>query len=523
MRCFCFCYISIILEKIVAVIIQKMLHLKIIIFCAKEVFVMSFEEKAKRLIKRIVRRLPGFGYAFAKIDSYEKRITDITKTVQQANKEVMTLRLSYDEQISEITKNVSVLNDIIEEQTKKLGKISEELDFQLKVNIMSRFAIKKAVNAPITVVFLIEEPSVIKNVVSIIEEMNNDARFEVVLVNLWYKVYNDKTYTYKRPNIESVLDISKYVMFESYNIHEDKWIVLEKLMPDYVFFSRPYDFYRNELYHIEMVSKYARTCYVPYGIQTIGGEVEQMVLTPECGNLYYFFMDNAIRERVISEALRGTRFAKEGRLVYLGYPGMDMLSLHNEIKHVNDESFAILWLPRWNSNENNCHFFEYKDILVDYAQQSKKCRVILRPHSLCFEHFLNSGEMTEIELEQLRKDYSAPNKIDEASSYIEAFSESTVLVADETSLIAEYFLTGKPIVFCKKETHFSLLMEKLIEGCYVVHSKEELVRVLEQLKDGNDSLKTKREEIMQEYLLDYGASVACNIKEELWKDFNNEV
>jgi len=488
---------------------------------------MTFVGKVKKLIKRILYKLPGIKIIFVKIDTLERMIADITISMQQTNQSLQTelfqVKSSYDEQICEMSRKISSLNEMIEEQEHKIENISNELDFQYEWNIWSRFALKKAIDAPIKVVFLIEEPSVIKNVLSIIEEMNNDRRFEVVLVNLWYKVYKNNDYTYKRPNIESVLDLSKYKLIESYSIIEDKWLELDKLLPDYVFFSRPYDFYRNESYHIGTVSKYARTCYVPYGIQTIGGEVEQMVLTPECGNLYYFFMDNAIRKKVISEAMIGTSLAKKGKLVYLGYPGMDMLSCHNEIKHVDDTCFTILWLPRWNNSEQNCHFFEYKDILVEYAKKHENCRVILRPHSLCFNHFLNSGEMTDIQLGQLRKDYGEPNRIDETGNYIEAFSESTVLVADETSLIAEYFLTGKPIVFCKKQTHFSLLMEKLIEGCYVVNSSEELVCVLEQLQEGNDTLKLKREEIAKANLLDYGVSVACNIKEELLEDFKNNI
>lgn len=199
-----------------------------------------------------------------------------------------------------------------------------------------------------------------------------------------------------------------------------------------------------------------------------------------------------------------------------------MMLKYNEIKHVDDSIFTVLWLPRWNDTENNCHFFEYKDVLVEYAKQYDNCRIIFRPHPLCFEHFIQNGKMTEEELERLRDKYSAPNKIDQTDNYIESFSESSVLVADETSLIAEYFLTGKPIVFCRKETHFSLLMEKLIEGCYVVDSQKELNDILEQLKEGKDILKTKREEIARAALLDYGVSASDNIKEELWRDFNRD-
>lgn len=488
---------------------------------------MSFTRKIMNGIKRVLRRLPGFSLVFRKKDAHQKMINDITSAIHQTNinwqTTVSSMRSSYDEQIDMMNREISMLNKIVEKQSEELEQAEKKLQFQSKWNIMNKFALKKAIGAQIKVVFLIEEPSVIKNVMSVIEELNNDVRFEVVLINLWYKVYNNNTYTYKRPDIESVLDISKYTMLESYDVIKDKWFALESLLPDYVFFSRPYDFYRNELYHIGTVSKYARTCYVPYGIQTIGGEVEQMVLTPECANLYYFFMDNAIRKNVIDKAMKDTRFAEEGRLVYLGYPGMDLLSSHSEIRNVDENFFTILWLPRWNNSENNCHFFEYREVLVDYAKKYKDCRITLRPHSLCFDNFLNTGEMTETELAQLRMNYSEPNRIDESSNYIEAFSESAVLVADETSLIAEYFLTGKPIVFCKKETHFSLLMEKLIEGCYVVNSEEELIRVLEQLKEGKDFLKTEREEIAKAMLLDYGVSVACNIKEELWKNFINDL
>lgn len=480
--------------------------------------------KVKKTIKAVLRRLPGFGYVFAKIDAYERMLADNTKALQQTNiawqEKVSLMQSSYDEQISVMNQTISSLNQMIEEQAKTIGQIGEKLNFQYKWNMMNKFALKKAFGAPIKVVFLIEEPSVIKNTLSVIEEMVQDKRFEVVLVNLWYKVYKGQDYTYKRPCIEGVLDVSKYTVIESYDKDADRWLDLESLLPDYVFYSRPYDFYRKESYHMGIVSQYARICYVPYGIQTISGDVEKLVVTPECGNLYYFFMDNALRKNIISEQIKGTSLDKEGKLTYLGYPGVDMLRNHGEIKDLDAECFTILWLPRWNNTENNCHFFEYKDVLADYTKKYNDCRVVFRPHSLCFSNFLNTGEVTEGELVELRKKYSEPNEIDERGNYLEAFSQSSILVADETSLIAEYFLTEKPIIFCKKEAHFSQLMEKLVEGCYVVNSAEELISALDLLKNGEDYLKEKRIQLAKETLLDYGESAACNIKEELWKDFN---
>ena len=388
--------------------------------------------------------------------------------------------------------------------------------------IRQSFMIKRMNDSPIRVVFLIEELSLLKNMLSLIEEINSDKRFEAIIVSLWFKEYHKNGYDYICGDIRGTFDATKYNILESYNKETDEWLDLKSLKPDYVFFSRPYDYYRKDSYFIKEVSKYARTCYIPYGIQTVGGDIEKMVLTPECQHLNYFFLDNKLRYDFVNNTLAQTDFAQYGRAIYLGYPGIDILLKNEQIKSVRENEFKILWLPRWNTDEGNCHFFDYKDTLVDFSANQENCSVIFRPHPLCFKNFLNKGEMCEDDIKLLREQYSAPNRIDETDSYLESFQESSVLIADETSMIAEYFITGKPIVFCKKQTHFSALMEKLVEGCYVVENEDELVEILKKIKNGEDSLKEVRKSITEEYLTDFGQSAAINIKEELLSDFNAE-
>jgi len=409
------------------------------------------------------------------------------------------------------------LQRIAEETNSTLRAYEAELKNQKKQFTLRINAMKRNLNIPIKVVILLEEPSVVKNMLTLLEQLEKDERFELVLINLWHKSLGDNKF--RRPNVESVIDVSKYNVIESYDAETEQWFPLESLFPDYVFFSRPYDHYRHENYQIKAISKYSKTCHIPYGIQVIGGEVERLILTPECSDLYYYFVDNSMRVEYVKEHMARTQLSEEGKIMYLGYPGLDMLREHNEIKEKNTDDFTLLWLPRWRTSENNCHFFEYKDALIDFANSSKS-RVLFRPHSLCFENFINTGEMTLESLAELRRKYSYPHIIDESSNYIEAFAMSSVLVADETSLIAEYFLTGKPIIFCKKEPHYSSIMLKLIEGCYVVESEQELIYTLKQLKNGRDVLEERRNHLLQEVLMDYGASAASNIIEELWKDFN---
>lgn len=472
-------------------------------------------------VKKVIRNVPGVKGILNRIDFAEKQSVSALEQINTLNTRISNAEAH----IGNLFDQLSYANNKIAEQEATIKNLQSALytiaKKEQKNAITQRLLIKSEKGATINVVFLIEEPSVTKNILPIIDELHNDDRFDVMLVNLWYKSYKDGDYTYVRPKIETVIDTSKYNFLEAYDEENDKWLDLECLIPDYVFFSRPYDYYRNEAYHIGEVAKYARTCYVPYGIQTVGGEVEKMVLTPECSNLYYFFLDNSVRYEFVNDVLGKTDFAIYGHSVYLGYPGIDMLLNNPQIKKTND-NFNVLWLPRWNSGENNCHFFEFCDFLANYANSFENCSVTLRPHPLCFNHFLDTGELTEEKLADIRNSYSGKNEIDEKSSYIDAFTNSSVLVADETSLIAEYFITEKPIVFCKKETHFSALMEKLIEGCYIVSNQDELEAVLNNLMNGVDPLKSKRAELAKQYLTDYKDTAAKNIKEALCDDFKGK-
>ena len=472
-------------------------------------------------VKKVLRRIPGIKGLLNRINLAENRYACATEQINSLNTRITNAEAH----IGSLFDQLAFANNKIAEQQNVIEALKDELcnlvSNEQKNAITQRFIIKSSNNLPINIAFLVEEPSVIKNILSVVEELHRDERFDVMLVNLWYKSYKKDGYTYVRPDIESVIDTSVYNVIESYDPESGHWLDLECLLPDYVFFSRPYDFYRNEAFYIGEVSKYARTCYVPYCIQTIGGEVEKLLLTPECNNLHYFFVDNSIRIGIVKEIL-GESFADNGRAVFKGYPGIDMLKANEQIKHVQSDRFNVLWTPRWNNGENNCHFFEYWKVLADYAKDFDDCSIIFRPHPLCFNNFLNRGELTEEELENVRKAYSNPNEIDESSNYIDAFSRSSVLVADETSMIAEYFLTEKPIIFCKKETHFSLLMDRLVEGCYVVSNEDELIEKLNFIKSGNDPLKDKRIELTRELLTNYSNTAAINIKQELLDDFSGK-
>jgi CDP-glycerol glycerophosphotransferase (TagB/SpsB family) len=82
--------------------------------------------------------------------------------------------------------------------------------------------------------------------------------------------------------------------------------------------------------------------------------------------------------------------------------------------------------------------------------------------------------------------------INSSGNYQKIFLTSDILVSDMSSVMAEYFLTGKPIIYTHRQSAFNEFGEQLSEGFYWARDEVELCRVLAGLLAGNDPLREKR-------------------------------
>lgn len=115
---------------------------------------------------------------------------------------------------------------------------------------------------------------------------------------------------------------------------------------------------------------------------------------------------------------------------------------------------------------------------------------ILRP----FLNWNRTGEFPKKEADAYQKIYAEADNmsIDAEKSYFNTIFNSDCLISDTSSFIADYFTTGKPIIYCHKVDTFNELSKKMSEGFYWVHNWEELKKVLDDLKNGKDILKERR-------------------------------
>lgn len=311
-----------------------------------------------------------------------------------------------------------------------------------------------------------------------------------------------------------------------------KWFDIKQLQPDYIFYTEPYNSYLPKKYRSNVTSSYAKVCIVPYGMTTTK---EFLAIRPRnfyC-DVYLCYTNNEDEKNYNIE-----QFAKphQCQLQYTKYLGFLAFSdfvaqskLKSEAWNFSQNKMRFIWTPRWTLNEDlgGSNFFRYKNILFDYAQKNQNIDFLFRPHPMALDNFLKTGKMTQEEVDQfmVRCENEKNLRLDTRSEYTKTFWQSSVLVTDISSIIVEYFITGKPIVFCKslntKQTYLAFFA-KILDACYVVNNEKELVTVLDYLKMGHDKKKIYRQKLVAEIFGDISMNTPNKIINDVLQDANGK-
>lgn len=106
----------------------------------------------------------------------------------------------------------------------------------------------------------------------------------------------------------------------------------------------------------------------------------------------------------------------------------------------------------------------------------------------------------------------------------ESFNDTDVLITDASSVIAMFFMTGKPIIFCPKEPYdekeLSGLLQTIIPGLYIAHNWLDVNKYLDKLLlRKEDLLLDKRLDIIRKNFK-YNDNATDNIVEYVYADFS---
>jgi hypothetical protein len=365
---------------------------------------------------------------------------------------------------------------------------------------------------------------------TVYQTMAEDPEFYPLVVALPYKHGTLPEGEYKDAGMFEFCELRKIKVVHGYDKEATEWLNPASLMPDYVFFQTPYHFFPSE-WSVEQISMMARVCYIPYATLLSKGEIAAAV-HPDGFFKYVnlFFSECQFKKDLFGREFENKRWYKKEKVVLSGHPKLDYLTDVNEFQSkawkrgVRKDLIRLLWTPRWNTWEGNCHFFDHKEFFSEFSTQHQEVDFAFRPHPLCFQNFIKTGEMSLDDLKQMRLDYdvSLNMTIDENLQYEGTFTTSDMLISDLSTMMLEYFATGKPIIYTLRTDPKILLNEyglKLSEGLYLAKNCEELLNAISMLLSGQDPLREKRQELIKALFFKPEGGAGRVIKEYLKSDY----
>ena len=381
---------------------------------------------------------------------------------------------------------------------------------------------KNLIKDKIKVVFICQLPSLWNSVKSVYESILNNDKIEALIVAIPEKKRKKETdYSEEYEENKSFLFLSEkgYKVINGYE--NNKFLDLRDLTPDYVFIPRPYDSLLPDLYSSANLSTFTRVCYVTYGFSLTKDCMPTIFNFDFLKNVYLFFPDSKASESYVKKIYK-KHFCNWNKIGPIGYPRFDLLQ---QVKLENTVAKVFLWTPRWTSNENVCGttFFDYIDKLIDFFKKHPDLTLVFRPHPLLFKNFLMTGEISQDKYELILESFDKNQNLcfdNPENDYIETFNKVDVMITDPTSLLPEFYYTGKPIIYTAIPDNFNSSSKVMEKGLYMANNWSELKEKILSLADGKDPLLAYRIESLK--LLNKtdnnGDSICRTLIKEYFKD-----
>ena len=358
---------------------------------------------------------------------------------------------------------------------------------------------KKKYNSegPIKVIFLCQYTQAWNKLKCVYERMVKDERFETLIVAVPYDIKNkdDSIYEYF------------YKLYGDNVVRaweKENWLDLESLGAEYVFYQRPYDQYLPKAYQSKAVSKYAKICHVVYGYQLATTTEHSVMNKLFFRNVYMYFAENSIYYKYNVDRFKKSHAKGYRKTLNIGYPSLEDFvnqKANCEEHSENENKFKVLWTPRWSEDKEvgGSNFINFKDEVVKLPETYENMKIVFRPHPMTFQHFMSVGKITQQQVDDYMALYKNNDSLvyDEEPSYVKSFWGCDILLTDVSSIIAEWFLTGKPVVYCETGSQPNDFMKEMMKVFYVVNTWEEAEAKVRDLYNGVDPLKEARLEMVQ--------------------------
>lgn len=313
---------------------------------------------------------------------------------------------------------------------------------------------------PLRVVFYF--PTVIQtdNLMPLYEAMCADNRFEPMILC-------------SRNNSSVLMDSfsfynEKYPADQGYCVvdggpHISSNLSIYDLQPDVVFYHTPYSLSGDYPFYLraDFVARHAWIGHVNYGyfLLTLGASNDHIYTGEHVRSCDFIFAESTPSVETYALTLPAERIHKTG------YTKLDEFRRHLvkvPFREICSRSsrLDVIWTPHWQTREDptggthTSNFLPYFPAMLELAARPD-IHLHVRPHPLLRSRLNTVGLLPiseyDVIMDRFRAAGATVYPANEGAPYVPALMNAAVLISDFSSLVPEFLITGRPLIFCRTE------------------------------------------------------------------------
>ncbi|MCQ4295087.1 CDP-glycerol glycerophosphotransferase family protein [Pseudomonas stutzeri] len=364
----------------------------------------------------------------------------------------------------------------------------------------------------IKVVFLAIHHSVWK-VDSVFNKMLADPLFDPVVLVCPFVSYGDERMWDDLRQCCAFFDEKGYPFISAYKKSEDRWLRLDELVPDIVFFTNPHNLTRREYYQDAYLNYLS--CYVPYHHEVCryGGDAAQYNQNFH-NALWRIFVPHEYSLRTYVDVA----VAKGQNVVVSGYPAMEALiekkakGQYLNVWKSKDDRRRIIWAPHHTIVDvflPYSNFLKYADAFRDLSESMKE-KVVwsFKPHPLLkaklYRHACWGREKTDAYYNYWENE--SHTQLDEGE-YTDLFLSSDAMIHDSGSFLAEFLYAEKPVMYLLSENnqgeYYSEFGTAALKACEIGYCFEDVIAFVERLIVSDNTMPAIHNDFLIKEIIPY--------------------
>lgn len=302
----------------------------------------------------------------------------------------------------------------------------------------------------IKVVFLAIHKSVWK-VDPVFKKMLDDPYFKPLILVCPYTIYGEERMWQDMKDTYEYFEEKGYPLLSSYDKEKDKWLSLEEIKPDIVFFSNPHNLTRKEYYEDAYMNYLS--CYVPYYTDIASNYDLDSSYNQNFHNVVWkIFLqsDYSLNRAKEIASNKGCNVVLSGNLMHEMFQNLSKENIKYPWKEQTKIKKKIIYAPHQSILfENNLHlstFLKNGEIIKNLAiKYSDDIQWAFKPHPLLKTKLYLHPEWGMEKTNEYYNFWLNNNYVQiEEGEYIKLFLSSDAIIHDSGSFIEEYLYVEKP-------------------------------------------------------------------------------